>query len=214
MGTKSSVIISRMARYKYALQRLKKLGFVKIFSDYLGETVNVTSVQVRKDFSLFGIKGNKRGGYNIDELLEQLNEVLGAETINDIIVVGTGNLGTALLNYRGFGKNNFIIRAAFDIDPAKFNEKETIPVYPMDQLEEYLAKTGIHTAILAVPEAAAQQIYDQLTNAGIKGILNFAPIQLKTNNKCMVNNVNLCVELESILYFVNHTPINEKDDLE
>jgi redox-sensing transcriptional repressor len=209
MRTKSPIIIARMARYKHAVERLKMLGFSKVFSKYLGETVNATSVQIRKDFSIFGIKGSKRGGYNVDELLEQLTVTLGGKNENKIIVVGCGNLGTSLLNYRGFNQKHFDILATFDIDPAKINNDEKIPTLPLDQLENFIKKESIKTAIITVPEQEAQSIYDRLLKCGIRGIMNFAPIQLKSTGECVVNNVNLYVELESILYFVNN-PENEE----
>ena len=94
--------IMRLSRYKNGLKRLKALGFIKVFSDNLADAAGVTPSQVRKDFSIFGISGNKRGGYKVDELIEKLNDILGKNEIQDVILVGAGHIGTALLKYKGF----------------------------------------------------------------------------------------------------------------
>lgn len=194
--------IFRLSQYKNALNRFKLLGFIKIFSDYLADSVGVTSAQVRKDFSLFGISGNKRGGYQIDSLIEKLNEILGKNVVQKVILVGVGNLGSALIKYKNFEKEGVHIEAAFDIDPAKQATKSSVTVLPFDKMESYIAIHGIKIAILCVPEIAAQQTLDILVKAGIKGVLNFAPLQLKAPEDCIISNVNLAVELENLLYFV------------
>jgi redox-sensing transcriptional repressor len=202
MAGKKNCIL-RLSRYKNELYRFKELGFIKIFSEYLAESVGVTSAQVRKDFSLFGISGNKRGGYNIDALLDRLNSILGKNQLQKVIVVGAGNLGNALLKYKNFEKQGIRIEAAFDIDPAKCSQKTGVAVYPLPSLESFVNKNGIMIAILCVPEIAAQGTIDTLIKAGIRGVLNFSPIQLKTPEDIVVTNVNLEVELENLIYFVN-----------
>ncbi len=195
--------ILRLSRYKNALYRFKTLGFLKIYSDYLADAVGVTSAQVRKDFSLFGISGNKRGGYEIDSLISKLNEILGKNEIQRVIMAGAGNLGSALLKYRSFEKEGIKIVAAFDIDPSKQDSRLAVPILPLDELEKYVQRNGIRIGIISVPEVAAQQTFDLMVKAGIKGVLNFAPIQLKTSGECIVNNVNLELELENLIYYVN-----------
>ncbi len=182
---------------------LNHLGFYKIFSDYLADAVGVTSAQVRKDFSLFGISGNKRGGYQIDALIEKLNDILGKNELQKVIMAGAGNLGSALMKYKNFEKEGIKIIAAFDIDPSKHNPKLPIPVYPLDQLENFVKTNSIKIGIISVPDIAAQQTFDIMVKAGIKGVLNFAPMQLKSPDDCIVNNVNLELELENLIYFVN-----------
>ena len=197
--------ILRLSRYKNALYRFKSLGFFKIFSDYLADAVGVTSAQVRKDFSLFGISGNKRGGYQIDALIEKLNNILGKNELQKVIMAGAGNLGNALMKYGNFEKEGIKIVAAFDIDPAKHNPRLSIPVFPLDDLDLYVRENGIKIGIITVPDIAAQHTLDAMVKVGIKGVLNFAPIQLKTSGDCIVNNVNLELELENLIYFVNAT---------
>jgi redox-sensing transcriptional repressor len=195
--------INRICGYKNALYRFKKLGFVRVFSDNLSDAVGVTPSQVRKDFSMFAISGNKRGGYKVDELLDKICFILGKDDVCNVVVVGAGNIGLALMKYGGFEKENMTIKAAFDIDPAKFSEKENVPVLPLSELSDYVKKEDIKVGIIAVPDIAAQHVADLMVAAGVKGILNFAPILLRCGDETVVKNVNLELELENIIYFVN-----------
>jgi len=197
----SKKCVSRLSRYRKALLRFKNLGFVKVFSDTLGDATGVTSAQVRKDFSLFGIMGNKRGGYEIDSLLEKMQVILGKDQVHHVIVVGVGNIGRALIHYRAFEKEGISIAAGFDIDPMKISAKESVPILPMQELNAYIKKKHIEIAILSVSEIAAQETCNQLVNAGILGILNFAPIRLQAPEHVEINTVNLQVELENLIYF-------------
>ncbi len=201
--TKNKNCILRLSRYKNSLHRFKAIGFVKIFSDYLADAVGVTSAQVRKDFSLFGITGNKRGGYHIDSLLEQLHEILGKNELQKVIIAGAGSLGSALIKYKNFEQEGIKLVAGFDIDPSKHNTKLPIPILPLEELSTFVEDNSVKIGILSVPEIAAQQTLDIMVQAGVKGILNFAPIQLKAPADCIINNVNLEVELENLIYFVN-----------
>lgn len=202
MITNKNCII-RLSRYKNALYRLQALGFVKVFSDNLADSVGGTASQVRKDFSIFGISGNKKGGYQIDSLLEKLNSILGKDQLQKVIVVGAGYIGSALMRYRGFEKEGIKIVAGFDIDPAKINRTNVIPILPLDEAKGFIKANSIRIAILAVPDIAAQQAADIICASGIKGILNFAPLRLKSAEGCIINNVNLEIELENLIYFVN-----------
>jgi redox-sensing transcriptional repressor len=195
--------IIRLSRYKNALYRLKALNFVKVFSDNLGDAVGATPSQVRKDFSLFGIPGNKRGGYQVDELIEQLNRILGKDKPQEFVLAGVGNIGRALLNYKGFEKNGIQIVAAFDIDAAKMNGDGAVPLMPMEKFREFVTARGIKLAIISVPDFAAQQVMELMVSSGIRGILNFAPIRLRSVEGVVVNNINLETELENVIYFVH-----------
>jgi len=195
--------IIRLSRYKNALKRLKALGFVKVFSDNLSDAAGATPAQVRKDFSLFGISGHGRGGYNVDELIEKLKDILGKNETQNVVLVGAGRIGRALLKYKGFETGGIKIVAGFDIDPAKYSDESDIPIHPLDELSDYVAKNGVKIGILAVPDYVAQQVSEIMINAGIKGILNFAPIQLRLCEGVVINNINLEIELENLIYFVN-----------
>jgi redox-sensing transcriptional repressor len=199
--SKSSV--TRLYSYREALLRLKYLGFVKVFSENMADAIGATAVQVRKDFSLFGLVGNKRGGYQIDELIQKLDVLLGKDKKHPLIVVGSGNIGRALMNYKGFLHSDIRIVAAFDTDEQKVNRSAEVPTLPIGELKDFVKKNKIKVGILAVPELAAQQVFGQMMAAGIKGILNFAPVRLNVPEKFVVHNVNLGRELETIFYFVN-----------
>ncbi|ARN55651.1 redox-sensing transcriptional repressor Rex [Sedimentisphaera salicampi] len=201
MATNKNCIV-RISRYKNALTRLKSLGFVKVFSSNLADATGTSSAQVRKDFSLFGITGNKRGGYNIDDLVEQMNTIFGKHEVHKVIIVGFGNIGKALMSYKGFEKESIKIDAAFDIDSSKVNEKAEIPVYPFEKLEEYIQENRIKLGVISVPDVAAQQVFEVMKRAGIKGVLNFAPINLGSSDEVVINNINLEMELENLIYYV------------
>lgn len=187
--------------------RLKLMGVEKVFSFTLATETGVTSDQVRKDFSEFQIKGNKRGGYNIDELLEKMEKLFHRNKDNNIVLIGMGNLGLALSKYNKFVQRHMNIVATFDIDPFKQKMRSGIPVYSMNRLKEIIDRFRVKVAILAVPEISAQDVADELVQYGITGIVNFAPVLLKVSTDVIVNNVNLCDELESVIYYV-HKQLN------
>ena len=195
--------VVRLSRYKNALVRLKSLNFVRVFSDNLADAAGVTAMQVRKDFSMFGITGNRRGGYKVDELIDRINSVLGKDRPHSLVLAGAGNLGKALLGYPGFQANGIKIVAGFDIDPTKLRAEADVPVLPLEGLGEYVRDHRIELGIIAVPDFAAQQVMEMMISAGIKGILNFSPICLKGPEGCVVNNVNLVTEIENIIYYVH-----------
>lgn len=195
--------ILRLSRYKNALKRLKALGFVKVFSGNLADAAGVTSSQVRKDFSLFGITGNRRGGYKVDELVIRIREILGKNEIHKVVIVGIGNIGNALLRYKGFETGGVRIVAGFDIDPSRYQSERPVPILPLDEFRSYVESNEIKIGILAVPDVAAHHVSEIMIAAGIKGILNFAPIQLRGADDVVISNINLEVELENLIYFVN-----------
>jgi redox-sensing transcriptional repressor len=179
------------------------MGVEKVFSYTLANETGVTSDQVRKDFSEFNIKGNKRGGYNINELLEKMEKLFHRNKDNNIVLVGMGNMGLALSKYSKFVQRYMNIVATFDIDPFKQKIRSGIPVYSMNRLKEIIDRFSVKVAILAVPEISAQEVADELIRHGISGIVNFAPVLLKVPADVIINNVNLCDELESVIYFVH-----------
>lgn len=195
--------ISRLSRYRKALLRLRDLGFVNVFSDTLGEAVGVSAAQVRKDFSLFGITGHRRGGYKIDDLVDDMQRILGMDHSNHVVIAGVGNLGKALIEHKGFEKEGIHIVAGFDVDPSKIKKKITIPVFPLEELPEYVKEHHIKLGIIAVPDVAAQEVCDLMLSAGIRGILNFTTVRFKGAEKAVINNVYLQVELENVIYFMN-----------
>ena len=179
------------------------MGVEKVFSYTLSNETGVTSDQVRKDFSEFDIKGNKRGGYHINELLEKMEKLFHRNTDNNIVLIGMGNMGLALSKYSKFVQRNMNIVATFDIDPFKQKVRSGIPVYSMNRLKEIIDRFNVKVAIIAVPEISAQEVADELIRHGITGIMNFAPVLLKVSPDVIINNVNLCDELESVIYYVH-----------
>lgn len=204
--------ILRLTKYKRVLYKLKAMGFEKIFSNNLGDPIGVSSALVRKDFSTMNIPGNKRGGYNIDELIAQLDRVLGKDENQKAILIGCGKIGSALLEYDGFNKEGIRIVAGFDKFPVKMKISTNIPVFEMDQLNKYISDNKIQVAIIATPDSEAVPVFRNLREQGIRGFLNFAPIELKCSSSCsegncpdpcIINNVNIGLELEHIFYQIN-----------
>ncbi len=197
----SHKILKRFLQYRLCLIKFQRLGFRKVFSYTLGEEAGITPEQVRKDFSLFGIKGSRRGGYDIDYLLSSINDIFKQDGERLVVLVGMGNIGQALINYQGFKENKITIVAGFDLDPSKYLRKFPIPVYHPDKIHEIVTKSSVKTAIIAVPDIAGQEICDRLVSAGIKCILNFSPVRLRVPDDVMVNYVNLRNELETLFYY-------------
>ncbi len=200
---KNRRVVARLSRYKNALYRFRELGFERIYSDYLAEEVGVTPSQVRKDFSIFGITGNKRAGYKMHELIEKLEQLFHKDTTQRVIIAGAGRLGSAFSYYRGFASENIDIVAAFDVDPAKCSTSGDTPIYPLAEMEEFIKKENIEIAILTVPERVAEDVYRRMVESGVKGVLNFAPIPLKSTDTCIVTTFCVEVEIDNLIYFVN-----------
>ena len=196
-------IIRRLLQYRTCLERFRRMGFEQVYSYNLGKEAGVSAEQVRKDFSRFNIQGNKKAGYQIDDLLGMLNMTFGKHEVQKVFIVGMGHIGKALLNYKGFASKKIEIVAGFDIDPSKLKKREGIQLYYLDDLPAMAREMRVTTAIIAVPDIQAQRVCDLLVNSGIKGIMNFAPIVLKVPEDIYVTNINLSNELESILYHVN-----------
>jgi len=192
--------ITRLLRYRNSLRKMQELGFESVYSYNLGRETGVSPEQVRKDFSQFGIKGNKKGGYNINELLRTIREIFRKDELQRVIVVGIGNIGKAILQYKGFQRNMIEIVAAFDIDPTKYNKQLSVPVYSFEKMPKLVKEMGVKTAIMAVPERVAQDVVNLLIENGITGVLNFAPTVLKVPSHITINNICIGHELESLIY--------------
>jgi len=203
----SKDFISRLLKYKNVLNKLKSLGFARVFSDNLGDAIGVAPSQVRKDLSILKISGNKRGGYNVDKLKEELNMVLGGNNEKKAIIVGCGKIGTALIHYKKFSREGIQIVAGFDIDEHKVDPQHEPPIYHMDKLKDFINDNNIRIALITVTETAAATVLEDLMSLGIKGVLNFAPIQLRSTDTCIIHNINIELELENLFYFVNATEL-------
>ncbi|MBV9491443.1 MAG: redox-sensing transcriptional repressor Rex [Verrucomicrobia bacterium] len=195
--------VYRLSLYFRILERLHQNEIETVSSETLARAAGVKPTQLRKDLTYFGQFGTRGLGYNVDALLSQLTSVLRTARFQPVILVGAGNLGSALLRYDGFAKEGFEIIRAFDIRPegAKCAQSK-VGIYPIGQMTGFVRENGIKLAILTVPAIAAQSVSNQLVDAGIQAILNFAPIILQVPDHVVVNNVNLAIELENLSYFI------------
>ena len=194
--------IYRLSIYLRCLARLHENGIGTVSSEALAKAAGVKPTQLRKDLAYFGTFGTRGLGYDVTELFKKISEELGTSRLQPVILVGVGHLGLALVSYRGFEKEGFEIIAAFDAEPKRRRDKEIKqPIYGMNELPAFVKKQNIRMAILTVPAAAAQEVANQLIEAGVTGILNFSPIVLSVPEEVMVNNVNLAIELENLSYF-------------
>ena len=199
--------LRRILLYRGSLLRLQALGVKRVYSYTLGKETGISAEQVRKDFSEYQIKGNQRGGYRVDELIREMELIFYRDGSQNIIVVGMGNIGSSLANYSNFIQRNINIVATFDIDPSKQRLRSDIPVYTMERLEEIIKRFNVRTAIIAVPDIAAQTVCDQLVDCEIEGIINFAPVILKVPDYTIINNIHLSDEIESVIYCVSQDPV-------
>jgi redox-sensing transcriptional repressor len=193
--------VYRLSLYYRNLQRLKVNNINTVSSAALAKAAGVKPTQLRKDLTHFGQFGTRGLGYDVRALSTRLTEVLGTTRLQPVILVGVGNLGSALLHYGGFAKEGFEIVAAFDADAPK-KKVGNGRVLPMSKLREFVRSKKTKMAILSVPGTAAQEVANELVRAGIQGILNFAPIILHVPDGVVVNNVDLALELENLSYFI------------
>lgn len=195
--------INRLLSYKHLLNRFKSLGMVRVFSDNIADPLGISASLVRKDFGIFGISGSQKGGYTVNDVLVKINEILGSNEIQKVVIVGVGRIGEALMSYGGFQKDGIKIAAGFDIDVKKIKKTGEISVKPIEELADYVRDNNISVAIMAVPDIAAQQTLERLKAAKIKGILNFSPVKFKSTEEITINNFNIENELVNLIYFVN-----------
>lgn len=195
--------IYRLSIYLRCLARLRENSIGTVSSEALAKAAGVKSTQLRKDLAYFGTFGTRGLGYDVADLSRKISEELGTSSLQPVVLVGVGNLGLALLSYRGFEREGFEIVAAFDAEPNRRRDKELkLPILGMEALPAFVAEHGVRMAILCVPAAVAQSVANALIDASITGILNFAPIVLAVPEDVMVNNVNLAIELENLSYFI------------
>ena len=195
--------IYRLSVYLRCLARLKANGIQTVSSEALATVAGVKSTQLRKDLTYFGQFGTRGLGYDVEQLLQMITRTLGTQRLQPVVLVGCGNLGSALVSYRGFNEEGFEIVAAFDLEPRRSRgPKLPKPVLPISQITEFVRERGVKMAILTVPSSVAQEVANTLVGCGIVGILNFAPIVLQVPEDVMVNHVNLASELENLSYFI------------
>lgn len=209
----SRASVGRFSLYLRHLEGLLREGVSKVSSGQLGEATGVTDAQVRKDLaslaqvrrdlSSVGSFGHPGIGYGTEELIIALRRLLGVDREWLTALVGVGNLGRALLGYRGFEERGFRIVALFDIDPAKIGSRlGSLTVHAVEQIRPVVAATSAELGLLAVPSEAAQEVADALVAAGIRGLLNFAPVLLRVPPQVHLVSVDLTVQLEQLAFLV------------
>jgi redox-sensing transcriptional repressor len=198
-----TVVVNRLSLYLRELQHLVREGRATISSSQLGKLLGFTDAQVRKDLAYFGHFGQPGIGYRCSELIDEIRSILGTDRQWTVTLVGVGNLGRALLRYRGFTSQGFRIVASFDVDARIIGSSiEGIPVYSLARLAEIVRQQRIQIALITVPADEAQQVADQLVIAGISGIVNFAPVTLSLPTEVSLVGVDLTTELEQIAFSV------------
>lgn len=201
----SDSTISRLSKYYRTLGRLIEKKVKTVSSDEIAEIDGVTSAQVRKDLSFFGTFGKRGLGYNTVDLQNNIVTILGLYKKWNVALVGIGNIGRALVDYQEFKKQGFIIKLLLDNDEDKIGTiVGDLEIKPFAQAVEYLEEEKIQIAIVAIPAKVAQGVVNSLTDAGVKAILNFAPLSLKVPKGVMIKNENMSIELEALSYFLTN----------
>lgn len=196
----------RLSIYYRIFKRFNTDNIEKASSKQIADAMGIDSATVRRDFSYFGELGRRGFGYDVKKLMNFFADILNDHSTTNVMLVGCGNIGHALLHYRFHDRNKMQIAMAFDRDDNELvgtKTEDDIPIYGISTLEEHLNQTHIETAILTVPSAQAQEVAEALTAAGIKGILSFSPVHLTVPKDVIVQYVDLTSELQTLLYFMN-----------
>jgi redox-sensing transcriptional repressor len=197
------IVIGRLPLYLRALSRLTLEGAKITSSHELGKRLGISSAQIRKDLSHFGEFGKQGTGYQVDYLTEQLRQILRVDKEWRVALVGVGDLGRALAHYNGFRDRGFRITMLFDNDPAKVSTMlDGFQIYDVAQMKDLIRRHGITLAMIAVPAEAAQQVADALVAAGVRGLLNYAPINIAVPEGVKVQYIDPVVHLQRITYYV------------
>lgn len=195
MSDLKSIPLPAIRRYPSYLRRLKayeKGGTEWVSATTLAKDLSLSSILVRKDLALTGLEGRPKYGFAIKPLISAIEDCLGWNNATDAVLIGAGNLGTALMGYSGFAQYGLTIVAVFDSDESKADTKvQGVPVLPMEKLEDYINRTRIPMAVLTVPAESAQRTAEKLEKAGIRGIWNFAPVKLKLSEQVIIQRVDL-----------------------
>ncbi len=202
----SELTTGRLSVYLRCLTYLESIHQETVSSAELAEQFHLNSAQIRKDLACFGEFGTRGVGYNVSRLKEHLIRELGIDRGRKVVIIGAGNLGMALADYRGFNDNGFQIAALVDIDPSKIGRtsRTGIPVLPYSELKRIVREQEVEIGIIAVTADAAQDVYDSLVDSGLNAILNFAPVQLRTHEHVKLKSVDLRINLESLSFYLKN----------
>ncbi len=202
----SKAVINRLPRYHRYLGMLMDQGVIRISSAQLSRQMNVTASQIRQDLNLFGGFGQQGYGYNVAHLYEEIGKILGLDREYHLIVIGAGRLARAVGSYVGFQKRGFKVEAFFDRHPERHagDIDDSIPVYSLDELGNYLRDHSIDIAVIAIPPEAAKKLIPVLDKGGVKGLWNFARTDLEVPSYMTVQSVHLSESLMQLSYKINH----------
>lgn len=200
----SQAVIGRLPRYFRYLGELKDEGIERISSQELSDIMKVTASQIRQDFNNFGGFGQQGYGYKVEYLYQEIGKILGLDKTHHLIIIGAGNLGQALANYMNFERRGFLFKGIFDNNPALFGKKiRNLEIKPMEELEQFVRENNIDIAVLTIPKNSAIQVAERLAANGIKGIWNFAHVDLNVPQEIQVENVHLSDSLMKLTYNIN-----------
>lgn len=202
--------VRRLSLYLRFLEEFEATGLATISSDELAARGGTTSAQVRKDLSFFGSFGKRGLGYSVAELASRLRQILGLERHWRVVIVGAGKIGAALAQYHGFRQRGFMIVGVYDSDPAKVGKRvDGLTIRAVDQLAADFRRDAVDIAVLAVPADAAQPVADLAVAAGIRAIMNFAPVQIHVPEQVALKTVNMAMELEGLSFALTNGRIAE-----
>ena len=200
----SELTTGRLSVYIRCLTYLESTNQKTVSSHGLAQQFHLNSAQIRKDLACFGEFGTRGVGYNVSKLKEHLVHTLGIDRVRSVVIIGAGNLGMALADYGGFNNDGFRVIGLLDVSPEKIglHSRSGIPVLPYDRLNTIVAEHNIEIGIIAVPAASAQEVYDTLAASNVSAILNFAPLQIRTQDGVKLKSVDLRINLESLSYYL------------
>ncbi|MDR3263273.1 MAG: redox-sensing transcriptional repressor Rex [Clostridiales bacterium] len=198
----SDAVIKRLPRYFRIFKLLQDKGRESISSSKIAEYMGVTASQVRQDFCSFGGFGQQGYGYDVAKMTEEIARILGLNRHYDMIIIGAGNIGSALANYNRFKDEGFEVKALFDLNVTKGNING-LPLFAAAELEEYIAKNNVDIAVIAVQRINAEEVLNRLSAAGVKNIWNFAPVELKGTDDIIIENINMSDSLYVLSYKLN-----------
>ena len=197
----SQAVIGRLPRYFRYLGELRDGGIERVSSQELSDIMRVTASQIRQDLNNFGGFGQQGYGYNVDYLYDEIGKILGLHKEHNLILVGAGHLGQALVNYMNFERRGFIFRGVFDSnDQLHGTQIRGIAVRPMQEMEQFVRENDIDIAVLTIPKAGAVEVAEKLVSYGIKGFWNFAHVDLHVPENIQVENVHLSDSLMKLSY--------------
>lgn len=200
----SEAVVRRLPIYLRYLSHLQQMGVTTVSSQQMGKTLDFNPAQIRKDLSAFGDFGKKGIGYDVNYLIEKIRHILKLDQVIHVALVGAGHLGHAISNYNAYLKDNMRIVAIFDADKRKIGKKIAgIEVQSIHDLKSVVTDQQIRLAIITVPAKSAQEVADQLIGAGIEGILNFAPVTLRTEKDVKIDYADVTSSLQSLAYYLN-----------